>query len=81
MLGQVLMPGPVLHLAGTRARDYDGVPAIGEHTWRRAGPVAGDDLGGAGRARRSEVSSGPADSHDLGGRVGGGSRLAAVDSG
>jgi len=32
VLGRVLMPGPVLHLASSGAPAYDGVPAIGEHT-------------------------------------------------
>jgi crotonobetainyl-CoA:carnitine CoA-transferase CaiB-like acyl-CoA transferase len=32
ILGPVLMPGPVLHLAGYPGPTYDGVPAIGEHT-------------------------------------------------
>ena len=32
VLGSVLMPGPVLHLASYPGPDYDGVPAIGEHT-------------------------------------------------
>lgn len=31
-LGTVLMPGPVLHLAGSLPPMYDGVPQIGEHT-------------------------------------------------
>jgi crotonobetainyl-CoA:carnitine CoA-transferase CaiB-like acyl-CoA transferase len=32
VLGQLLMPGPVLHLAGYSGPRYDGVPGIGEHT-------------------------------------------------
>ncbi|GGO79935.1 CaiB/BaiF CoA transferase family protein [Nonomuraea cavernae] len=32
ILGSVLMPGPVLHLAGYEGPAYEGVPAIGEHT-------------------------------------------------
>ncbi|MEV0595756.1 CaiB/BaiF CoA transferase family protein [Nonomuraea cavernae] len=32
ILGSVLMPGPVLHLAGYEGPVYEGVPAIGEHT-------------------------------------------------
>jgi crotonobetainyl-CoA:carnitine CoA-transferase CaiB-like acyl-CoA transferase len=32
ILGSVLMPGPVLHLAGYRGPRYDGVPGIGQHT-------------------------------------------------
>ncbi|MDR7303939.1 CaiB/BaiF CoA transferase family protein [Haloactinomyces albus] len=31
-LESVLMPGPVLHMAGYAGPVYDGVPAIGEHT-------------------------------------------------
>jgi crotonobetainyl-CoA:carnitine CoA-transferase CaiB-like acyl-CoA transferase len=31
-LGRVLMPGPVLHLAGFDGLGYNGVPGIGEHT-------------------------------------------------
>jgi len=32
VLGKVLMPGPVLHVASYAGPTYDGVPAIGEHT-------------------------------------------------
>ncbi|GAB3505631.1 CaiB/BaiF CoA transferase family protein [Phytohabitans suffuscus] len=32
VLGRVLMPGPVLHLAGSAGPAYDGVPDIGQHT-------------------------------------------------
>ena len=32
VLGSVLMPGPVLHLASAAGPRYDGVPEIGEHT-------------------------------------------------
>jgi crotonobetainyl-CoA:carnitine CoA-transferase CaiB-like acyl-CoA transferase len=32
VLGQVLMPGPVLHMRGYDGPAYDGVPGIGEHT-------------------------------------------------
>lgn len=32
VLGDVLVPGPVLHLAGYPGPVYDGVPAIGQHT-------------------------------------------------
>jgi formyl-CoA transferase len=32
VLGSVLMPGPVLHLASSAGPSYDGVPEIGEHT-------------------------------------------------
>jgi crotonobetainyl-CoA:carnitine CoA-transferase CaiB-like acyl-CoA transferase len=32
VLGSVLMPGPVLHLASSAGPGYDGVPDIGEHT-------------------------------------------------
>jgi crotonobetainyl-CoA:carnitine CoA-transferase CaiB-like acyl-CoA transferase len=32
VLGKVLMPGPILHLASYDGPSYDGVPAIGEHT-------------------------------------------------
>ncbi|MGH3253991.1 MAG: CaiB/BaiF CoA transferase family protein [Streptosporangiaceae bacterium] len=32
VLGSVLMPGPVLHLAGYGGPRYNGVPGIGEHT-------------------------------------------------
>jgi len=31
-LGRVLVPGPVLHVDGYRVEQYEGVPAIGEHT-------------------------------------------------
>lgn len=41
VLGPVLMPGPVLHMAGYAGPAYDGVPAIGEHTR----PVLGEALG------------------------------------
>jgi crotonobetainyl-CoA:carnitine CoA-transferase CaiB-like acyl-CoA transferase len=48
-LGRVLVPGPVLHLAGYDGPVYDGIPTIGEHT----GAVLSDllelsqaDLGG-----------------------------------
>lgn len=32
VLGSVLMPGPILHLASAAEPRYDGVPEIGEHT-------------------------------------------------
>jgi crotonobetainyl-CoA:carnitine CoA-transferase CaiB-like acyl-CoA transferase len=32
VLGSVLMPGPILHVASAAAPHYDGVPQIGEHT-------------------------------------------------
>ena len=32
VLGSVLMPGPVLHMADYDGPSYEGVPAIGEHT-------------------------------------------------
>jgi crotonobetainyl-CoA:carnitine CoA-transferase CaiB-like acyl-CoA transferase len=32
VLGQLFMPGPVLHLAGYAGPRYDGVPTIGQHT-------------------------------------------------
>jgi crotonobetainyl-CoA:carnitine CoA-transferase CaiB-like acyl-CoA transferase len=41
VLGRVLMPGPVLHLASYDGPVYDGVPRIGEHSRE----VLGDWLG------------------------------------
>ncbi|MBM9464218.1 CoA transferase [Aeromicrobium sp. YIM 150415] len=32
VLGPALVPGPVLHVAGYDGPQYDGVPAVGEHT-------------------------------------------------
>jgi crotonobetainyl-CoA:carnitine CoA-transferase CaiB-like acyl-CoA transferase len=32
VLGKVVMPGPVLHMAGYAGPRYHGIPAIGEHT-------------------------------------------------
>jgi crotonobetainyl-CoA:carnitine CoA-transferase CaiB-like acyl-CoA transferase len=32
VLGPALVPGPVLHVTGTRRPTYDGVPGVGEHT-------------------------------------------------
>jgi crotonobetainyl-CoA:carnitine CoA-transferase CaiB-like acyl-CoA transferase len=32
VLGSVLMPGPILHVASATGPRYDGVPGIGEHT-------------------------------------------------
>ncbi|TSD64312.1 CaiB/BaiF CoA transferase family protein [Aeromicrobium piscarium] len=32
VLGPALVPGPVLHVAGYEGPQYDGVPAVGEHT-------------------------------------------------
>jgi crotonobetainyl-CoA:carnitine CoA-transferase CaiB-like acyl-CoA transferase len=32
VLGNALMPGPILHVAGTAEPVYEGVPAVGEHT-------------------------------------------------
>lgn len=32
VLGQAVMPGPVLHVAGYQGPAYDGVPGVGEHT-------------------------------------------------
>jgi Predicted acyl-CoA transferases/carnitine dehydratase len=52
VLGSVLMPGPVLHLAGYDGPQYHGVPAIGEHTrsilteWLQLSPADLDDLAG-----------------------------------
>jgi crotonobetainyl-CoA:carnitine CoA-transferase CaiB-like acyl-CoA transferase len=45
VLGSVLMPGPVLHLASYPGPRYDGVPAIGQHTRQVLGPAL--DLGAA----------------------------------
>jgi crotonobetainyl-CoA:carnitine CoA-transferase CaiB-like acyl-CoA transferase len=32
VLGSAKMPGPILHVRGTREPAYDGVPTVGEHT-------------------------------------------------
>jgi len=41
VLGDVLTPGPVLHVSGYGGPRYQGVPAVGEHT----AAVLGDELG------------------------------------
>jgi crotonobetainyl-CoA:carnitine CoA-transferase CaiB-like acyl-CoA transferase len=41
VLGDALVPGPVLHMAGYDGPVYDGVPAVGEHTRE----VLSDELG------------------------------------
>ena len=54
VLGPVLMPGPVLHLAGYAGPVYDGVPGIGQHTSQVLAEALGlstgdlDDLAGRG---------------------------------
>lgn len=40
-LGEVLMPGPVLHLGGYDGPTYDGVPTIGQHTHEVLGGLLG----------------------------------------
>jgi crotonobetainyl-CoA:carnitine CoA-transferase CaiB-like acyl-CoA transferase len=41
VLGNAMMTGPILHVAGTAAPVYEGVPAVGEHTLA----ILGDELG------------------------------------
>lgn len=41
VLGNAMMTGPILHVAGTAAPVYEGVPSVGEHTLA----ILGDELG------------------------------------
>lgn len=41
VLGNAMMTGPILHVAGTTAPVYEGVPSVGEHTLA----ILGDELG------------------------------------
>jgi len=61
VLGRVLMPGPVLHLAGSAAPGYDGVPAIGQHTDDVLSEVLGLDAGERAALRDACVTAATAD--------------------
>lgn len=37
----VRMPGPILHMRGSERPTYDGVPAVGEHTYQVLGDLDG----------------------------------------
>ncbi|WP_411731312.1 CaiB/BaiF CoA transferase family protein [Paeniglutamicibacter sp.] len=41
VLGNAMMTGPILHVAGTAGPVYEGVPSVGEHT----SAILGDELG------------------------------------
>ncbi|MFV2178058.1 CaiB/BaiF CoA transferase family protein [Actinomadura sp. LOL_016] len=61
VLGNALVPGPVVHLGGYPGPVYDGVPGIGEHTAAVLAEViglSGDDLNGL--AESSIVGPSPA---------------------
>ena len=57
VLGRVLMPGPVLHLAGSGEPVYDGVPAIGQHTDEVLAGMLGLDDADRGRLRAAGVTA------------------------
>ncbi|WP_293784018.1 CaiB/BaiF CoA-transferase family protein [uncultured Aeromicrobium sp.] len=57
VLGPALTPGPVLHVAGYDGPEYDGVPAVGEHTHEILRSLAGyDDRRLAELAERHVIS-------------------------
>lgn len=58
MLGEVLMPGPVLRMDGSDAPRYEGVPAIGEHTDAVLLEVAGLTSENVAALRRGQIVSG-----------------------
>jgi len=66
VLGQALVPGPVLHLDGYPGPSYDGVPGIGEHTAAvladllEIGPAELADLAGQGVISGPDGPNGPA---------------------
>ncbi|GGM20862.1 CaiB/BaiF CoA transferase family protein [Dactylosporangium sucinum] len=57
VLGSVLMPGPVLHLAGSPDPSYAGVPAIGEHTDAVLADVLGLDDDARAELRAAGVTA------------------------
>jgi crotonobetainyl-CoA:carnitine CoA-transferase CaiB-like acyl-CoA transferase len=81
-LGRVLMPGPVLHLAGESAPAYDGVPSVGEHTEEVLGELLSltrADLAELARAGTVRLRPDPADlTRPIGGGAPGGATGAAA---
>ena len=58
VLGQVLMPGPVLHMRGYDGPAYDGVPSVGEHTAQVLADFGVPDAEVADLAAAGVISSG-----------------------